>query len=504
MKTLRVSIFFFSLVFSMRLNLFSVCTPNPCSLPLGPTRCAPVDNPNTCDTQHWCIDRNNININPRQDQTGNCAYFVDVDATYQLSCTGGGVGVLPYNDVWLWLTMRTGGCSDPVNDLGDYPNPHYMCNTIVAGPWLLVEVENPSDPVCSLQNTRKFSTAGVLSGCNTPPPYSIDISVYTWMCPACEYYWEVDLTRGLGLPALDWVGRDRVPATVCMTETPTTSSPTESPSESPSETQSTPSETPSGTGTGTETPSETPSDTTAPSPSPTDIQTETIIKTPCVGQVEPIGTANPIGREAGVFGALHDLRPVGGTFLVQAPSNALGGPLGECPFVFSFNGSFSQGTPNERQFNMSLPGDTKEPLLYYQHSANDWRPLPDQEYETNGTLRVTPDVYGFFQVFAKITNPKPNVGEVYVFPNPSKNGDVPTVHIDADKSDEVSIRIYDVSGDLVAETFVTSGIKSENGKPCYEHPLNPNLFKSGVYIGAVTIKRNGQTGRKTFRFTVTK
>jgi hypothetical protein len=302
----------------------------------------------------------------------------------------------------------------------------------------------------------------------------------------------VDLTRGLGAPALGWTGRNRAPAELCPTGSP--SSPSESPSASPSETSPTETE--------TETPSETPSE------EPSEVMTETIIEVPCRGEIEPMGLQTEEGREAANFGAQNDLRPVGGTFLVPNPA---GGPnaqgsLGEgCLFVFSFTGQSSgQGSPTQRDFNFQLPAGTSDPLLYYQYGPKNWRPVPNQARGPNGTLSVVPDLYGYFQVFSKIMNPKPNIGDTYVFPNPSKTGDVPTLHIEVDRAEKLSYRIYDVSGDLITEGAITSAIKTENGKPCYEQALDLKLFSSGTYLFAVTAERGGEKDRQTGRFSVLK
>ncbi len=303
----------------------------------------------------------------------------------------------------------------------------------------------------------------------------------------------MDLTRGIGLPALDWVGRNRELAEVCPTPT--------SPTEEPSNTPSNPSE-----------PSEPSEPITEPSEPQTETPTETptetiIIEPPCRGEIEPMGWQTQEGREAANFGAQNDLRPVGGTFLVPNPAGGPNaqGPIGQgCLFVFSFRGQSSgQGSPTQRDFNFQLPAGTSEPLLYYQYGPNDWRPVPNQERGPNGTLSVVPDLYGYFQVFSKISNPKPTIGDTYVFPNPSKTGDVPTLHIEVDRADKLSYRIYDVSGDLITEGTITSAIKTENGKPCYEQALDLKLFSSGTYLFVVTAER-GEIDRKTGRFSVLK
>jgi hypothetical protein len=79
------------------------------------------------------------------------------------------------------------------------------------------------------------------------------------------------------------------------------------------------------------------------------------------------------------------------------------------------------------------------------------------------------------------------------------------LHVEVGQSDEVTTRIYDVSGELVYETRIDSEITVVNGKPCYEYKLDQANLKAGVYIGVVTAQKQGkETIRKRYRFTVIK
>jgi hypothetical protein len=218
---------------------------------------------------------------------------------------------------------------------------------------------------------------------------------------------------------------------------------------------------------------------------------------------EPIGLNSSLGGEAIRFGANHDLTPVGGTFSwgenpgSQGGANAAAnGPQKECPFAITFgrNGASKRGT-DQRNINLpAIPEGADSPALYQQFGTDDWRPLPGAFQ--NGVLSVTPTEFGTFQVFAKLTNPKPSILETYVFPNPAKQGQTPTLHISVKMAANISIRIYDVSGDLVLEKRVTSALTAVDGVPCYEEPLDPKKFKSGVYIYTITADRSDKTNEK--------
>lgn len=150
------------------------------------------------------------------------------------------------------------------------------------------------------------------------------------------------------------------------------------------------------------------------------------------------------------------------------------------------------------------PPSLGTPVLYYQVGLHDWRPVPYQKV-VNNSIVATLKHLGYYQVFAPIINLPFSFAEVYVFPNPTKGGQVPTLHVEIGQADEVSTRIYDVAGDLVFEGRVDSKTTVVNGKSAYEHALNPDLFKSGVYIGVVTATKAGkETVRKRYRFTIVK
>jgi hypothetical protein len=143
----------------------------------------------------------------------------------------------------------------------------------------------------------------------------------------------------------------------------------------------------------------------------------------------------------------------------------------------------------------------QNPQLYRKISDKKWVPLPGSF--SNGTLKVQVYHYGFYQVFSPIAGLPFSFGEVYVFPNPSKNGDVPTIHVEVGSADKVTARIYDSAGDLVFEKRIDENHVVINGKPAYEYGMEPSQFKSGVYNGVVTAEKGGkETIRKKFKFTV--
>jgi hypothetical protein len=145
----------------------------------------------------------------------------------------------------------------------------------------------------------------------------------------------------------------------------------------------------------------------------------------------------------------------------------------------------------------------ENPQLYRRVSEKKWIPLPGTY---NGvTLTVAVYHYGFYQVFSPISGLPFAFGDVYVYPNPSKDGDIPTLHVEVGQADKAMVRVYDISGDLVYESRIDENHVVVNGKPSYEHALPPAKFKSGVYNGVVTAEKGGkETIRKKFKFSVVK
>jgi hypothetical protein len=159
--------------------------------------------------------------------------------------------------------------------------------------------------------------------------------------------------------------------------------------------------------------------------------------------------------------------------------------------------------PIQPVVNVPVEEPPQNPQLYRKISDKKWIPLPGSF--SNGTLKVPVYHYGFYQVFSPILGLPFSFGDVYVFPNPSKKGDVPTLHIEVGAADKITARIYDIAGDLVFDGRVDDNHVVVNGKPAYEYGMKPGQFKSGVYNGTVTAEKGGKdTIRKTFKFAVVK
>ncbi len=159
--------------------------------------------------------------------------------------------------------------------------------------------------------------------------------------------------------------------------------------------------------------------------------------------------------------------------------------------------------PLKPSVDVPVEREPENPQLYRKTGEKNWLPLPGTY--VNGTLTVAAYHYGFYQVFGPIAGLPFSFGEVYVFPNPTTGGNIPTLHVEVGAADKVTARIYDITGDLVYEARIDENHVVINGKPAYEHAMDGSRFKSGVYSGVVTAEKGGrETIRKKFKFSVVK
>ncbi len=218
------------------------------------------------------------------------------------------------------------------------------------------------------------------------------------------------------------------------------------------------------------------------------------------------------GSSASAYGVANGLTQLGSTIMAGESSQADQGTsiTGGLNVIFSFGGlksfisTLNLATRSLDIRMPKLPEGMGDPVLYRQTGKDKWVPVEVQSYG-DWVLKAHLVTFGYYQIFAPIVSLPYSFGDVYVFPNPTKNGDIPTLHVEVGLSDNVTTRIYDVAGDLVYEKRIDDKISLVNGKPSYEHAMDPSLFKSGVYVGVVTAEKAGkETIRKKYRFSVMK
>lgn len=218
-----------------------------------------------------------------------------------------------------------------------------------------------------------------------------------------------------------------------------------------------------------------------------------------------------------MFGAKRGLIAIGSTLVLYSDtgvfSQSLGGiaPLGEMALnCVAFAIGFDEGAralgivpPNKFIHMAPPPPGAGKPSVYYRYGKGDWRRVANQRFIDERALYVIPSFFGYYQVFAEANNLPFSFGDVYVYPNPTRKGQTPTLHVSVGAAENVSTRIYDVSGDIVFQARIEDDPIVIDGEIAYELPLDKNKFKPGVYIGVVTAQRLGrETIRRQYRFSV--
>ncbi|MBI2070715.1 MAG: T9SS type A sorting domain-containing protein [Elusimicrobia bacterium] len=121
----------------------------------------------------------------------------------------------------------------------------------------------------------------------------------------------------------------------------------------------------------------------------------------------------------------------------------------------------------------------------------------DEGSKKTASLASAPSQFG--------PDPAFKLGEIYAFPNPAVSGQRPTLHIESGLADGAQIRVYDMAGELVAESSLSGqpGIvdRGTGIKYAYEHTLDRHL-PTDVYLYVVTTQKEGQTLKKAGRFSV--
>lgn len=97
------------------------------------------------------------------------------------------------------------------------------------------------------------------------------------------------------------------------------------------------------------------------------------------------------------------------------------------------------------------------------------------------------------------------LGDVYVYPNPAKGGQIPIFHVETGIADSLKITIYTVSGEL-AHNYTIGGqpttINDGNGlEYAYEYSWGGHI-PSGVYYFIVEAQKAGKKLKKSGKFAV--
>ncbi|MBI4802646.1 MAG: VCBS repeat-containing protein [Elusimicrobia bacterium] len=133
----------------------------------------------------------------------------------------------------------------------------------------------------------------------------------------------------------------------------------------------------------------------------------------------------------------------------------------------------------------SLNSNTPAPLSAVVTSAS---PAQNQK-----SVSVQVDHFTLFGLFQEqLVSEELRLGELYVYPNPVRGNDRPTLHIEAGKADRLEIRIHDLAGDLIHSIDINSLPSIVDGKYVYRYQWDTAGVPSGIYIFLVKAVKAGQ------------
>ncbi|MBI4064568.1 MAG: hypothetical protein HY401_09765 [Elusimicrobia bacterium] len=102
-------------------------------------------------------------------------------------------------------------------------------------------------------------------------------------------------------------------------------------------------------------------------------------------------------------------------------------------------------------------------------------------------------------------DPSFTLRSVFVFPNPARGGQRPVFHVETGLAEQIEIRVYDMSGEMVWERSLHGAPQTldrgEGIQYAYEYPLDQDL-PSDVYLYVIAARKGGESLKKTGRFSV--
>ena len=141
---------------------------------------------------------------------------------------------------------------------------------------------------------------------------------------------------------------------------------------------------------------------------------------------------------------------------------------------------------------------------YWNPNSKAWEALPSRVDLAERVVLAETTHFSLYQVLAggapAADAPSGDLafGQVYAFPNPAKGGQTPTIHAEAGSAENLDIRIYDLSGELVHRAelagpapLVDDG-SGRGGVPSFEYRWDVSGVGSGVYIYVLTAHKGGR------------
>jgi len=133
-----------------------------------------------------------------------------------------------------------------------------------------------------------------------------------------------------------------------------------------------------------------------------------------------------------------------------------------------------------------------------------WVPLETQF--VNGKLAAKTTHFSVYQAMVSGVNPLAATTfafrQFYVYPNPAKGGNRPTLHFECGIGDGADIRIYDVAGDLRHSAHMTGAPNISAPEYAYEYTWDMGGAGSGVYTAVMEAHNGGETVKAKKKFAI--
>ncbi len=146
-------------------------------------------------------------------------------------------------------------------------------------------------------------------------------------------------------------------------------------------------------------------------------------------------------------------------------------------------------------------------VFYYNSAHRKWEKTTWNSIDTkNKTVITRTNHFSLFALFdaQSVANPSFQLGEAFGYPNPARGGKNPILHFETGIADEVAMRIYDVSGDLIHTISMGNSPAVVDEKYAYEATWDVSSVASGIYVVAATARKDNRTLRKNFKLAVVK
>ncbi len=145
-------------------------------------------------------------------------------------------------------------------------------------------------------------------------------------------------------------------------------------------------------------------------------------------------------------------------------------------------------------------------VFYYNPAHRKWDKMSGSVNRKNKTVIARTSHFSLFALFdaQSAADATFTLGEAFAYPNPARGGRNPILHFETGVADEVTMRIYDASGELKHTISMGNSPTVVNDKYAYEAVWDVSNIASGVYVVTATAKKDGQTLRKNFKLAVVK